>query len=188
MVERFDLKRYFSLALLLFVFSSFAGYIFATENQELAKEKIKEIFSEFKKIKDFSPFFLFIFIFLNNFVKSLFAAILGIAFGLVPFYFITINGFIVGLAVNLKAEEVGLVKTLAYLVPHGLLEIPAILLASSYGLWLGALLVKKLLKKDVSLKNGIKYVFINCIRIVLPILLIAALVEVYLTPILASLL
>ncbi len=187
MSEQFDFKKYFSLALLLFFMSAFMGYIFASENQELAKEKIKEIISEFKKIKEFSPLFLFIFIFLNNSIKSLVAALLGIAFGLVPFYFVTVNGFIVGLAVSLKSKEIGLGKTLLYLIPHGLLEIPAILLASSYGFWLGALLIRKIVKKDVNLKMSVKTVVINCVKIVFPILLVAALIEVYLTPLIVSL-
>jgi len=181
-----EIRKYFFLMFVVFVFSSFLGYVFASENKEIAQEMIKKIISEFSIIKELSPMLLFAFIFINNSLKSLFTAILGLAFGFVPFCFVVSNGFIVGLALALKAKETGLINALLYIIPHGLLEIPAILLASSYGLWLGVVVIRKIRKKKVNLKESVKYVLINFVKIIFPILLIAAFIEVYLTPTIAS--
>lgn len=83
------------------------------------------------------------FIFLNNAIKAILVMYLGIFLGVVPLFFLSINGMVIGYIIGLEAENGGgnlfdlIVKGL---LPHGILEIPAILVACAYGLRFGALM------------------------------------------------
>jgi len=80
-------------------------------------------------------------IFLNNAIKAVVVIFTGALFGLLPVFFLVINGMIIGYILQQTAmSESGItVFELIFkgLLPHGILEIPAILIASAYGLRLG---------------------------------------------------
>lgn len=101
---------------------------------------------------------MFGFIFLNNAIKSIVVMYFGILFGVVPILFVIINGMVIGFLFKLVAEQqgIGVLTELIFkgIVPHGIIEIPAILLACAYGLKFGALTFRSigvLFKKDKSL-------------------------------------
>jgi len=89
---------------------------------------------------------MFIVIFINNAVKSIFIIYLGALFGVLPFLFLTVNGMVIGyLLQNVMNEHGGaymLELVIKGLLPHGIIEIPAIIVASAYGLRFGALIWK----------------------------------------------
>lgn len=87
---------------------------------------------------------MMVFIFLNNAIKSVAVIFLGAFFGVVPIFFLVINGMLIGYIVKLVADgQIAIslfdliVKTL---LPHGILEIPALIIVAAYGLRLGKLL------------------------------------------------
>jgi stage II sporulation protein M len=168
----------------LFIFSCIFGFCFARSDPSAAKEGVEMIFSEFSFIKEIPLIFIFFLIFLNNSIKALIATVAGFFFGLFPLFFVSFNGYVIGLVIYVKGLEVGFVKAILYLLPHGVLEVPAILLASSYGLWLGRQFYKKLMgeQKQISMKKSFSMAIRMCFRIVFPILLIAAVIETFITP------
>ncbi|MFC6335076.1 stage II sporulation protein M [Paenibacillus septentrionalis] len=87
---------------------------------------------------------MLVFIFFNNAIKSVLVMFLGAFFGIVPIFFLVINGMLIGYIVKLTVDgQIAIslfdliVKTL---LPHGILEIPALILVAAYGLRLGKLL------------------------------------------------
>ncbi len=80
----------------------------------------------------------------------------------------------------------GLLKVLLAIIPHGVLEIPAVLIASSYGVWLGLKFYRAMLGKG-EFKPYLKKALIVYFKIVVPLLFIAAFIETFITPVLASL-
>ncbi|MNZ71445.1 hypothetical protein D3C78_898070 [compost metagenome] len=82
-------------------------------------------------------------IFLNNAIKSIFVMYLGALFGIMPFIFLVVNGMLIGYLLKHVAElqGAGVVTELIFkgLLPHGILEIPAIIVACAYGMRFGAL-------------------------------------------------
>jgi len=87
---------------------------------------------------------MLIFIFFNNAIKSVMVIFLGAFFGIFPVFFLAINGLIIGYLLKLSIDgqmTISLfdlvVKTL---LPHGILEIPALIIVAAYGLRLGKLL------------------------------------------------
>jgi Stage II sporulation protein M len=85
---------------------------------------------------------LFFFILLHNVVASLLLVGLGLLFGIIPTMAICSNGFILGVVYRQAAETFGHTNAAIKMLPHGIFEIPALLIASSYGLWLGVTVVQ----------------------------------------------
>lgn len=87
-------------------------------------------------------------IFLNNAIKSIFVMYLGALFGILPFFFLVVNGMVVGFLLQRVAEVHGggyvFELVVKGLLPHGILEIPAIIIACAYGLRFGVLAFKGL--------------------------------------------
>ncbi|AEA46164.1 stage II sporulation protein M [Archaeoglobus veneficus] len=181
-----DIKNHIILVTAVFAASIVAGFYHASADIKGAEGKIEAVFEGFEFIKDAGPLTIFAFIFLNNSIKAIIATAAGLFFGIFPLSFIALNGYLIGLVVYVKGLEFGFEKTLLYLVPHGILEIPAIILACSYGTWLGTRFVRRLRGEDVDLKEDFKIAVSKCLKIVVPMLFVAALIETFVTPIVAS--
>ncbi|WP_306053671.1 stage II sporulation protein M [Natronococcus wangiae] len=70
----------------------------------------------------------------NNWTVAYTTAYAGLALAIPAFVSLAFNGFVMGIVVRLEVE---LVELAAFVAPHGILEIPAIFVASALGLWLG---------------------------------------------------
>ncbi len=121
-------------------------------------------------------------IFANNAGKSLLAMLAGFFFGIFPVAFVMLNGYIIGVVVSWREPDWGLLKVILAIIPHGILEIPAIIIACAYGMWLGYRFYLALFRGVEFRKYLLKAIRVY-IRLVLPILLIAALVEAFITPV-----
>jgi stage II sporulation protein M len=127
-------------------------------------------------------------IFLNNTAKSAAAIILGTLVGILPVVFLLINGVALGAIVYISLGTRGVWHSTMTILPHGILELPAVLLATSIGLMLGSRVIKRLTGKSaVSLREELAQAGKFFCAVIVPVLLIAALVEAYLTPIIAKL-
>ena len=130
---------------------------------------------------------LVLLIFINNAVKALGLVLLGILLGLPPLLFIGLNGFILGGLGSALESVKGWAYVVASFVPHGVIEIPAILLAAALGLTVGMESLKWLARRESRVKPQLS----DCLRVylrwVLPGLAIAAIIEVFVTPLLIGL-
>lgn len=62
--------------------------------------------------------------------------------------------------------------------PHGVFELPALLIAASYGLWFGVMAVRRMRgRDDTLLKSQVKHAFRRYIAVVFPLLIVAAGIE-----------
>lgn len=115
-------------------------------------------------------------------------------YGMVPFVFLPVlslvmNGAVIGgvLAVLRIGSAVSIVRTVVFgLLPHGIFELPAILLAMAMGIYLCKNITGLILKKpwadrfEVSLEHMAR---VYC-TVILPLLFVAGLIEAYVTPVL----
>ncbi|MEM2727400.1 MAG: stage II sporulation protein M [Archaeoglobaceae archaeon] len=159
----------------LFLLSCYFGYLLAGVYPDYARREI-DIMKEF--LKRFTgeyipPVAIFIIILLNNSIKSFVAMVLGVLLGVAPILFVMINGVIIGIFANIFGEEIGTLSFALKILPHGILEIPAIILASSYGVWLGIMFVRDRKNIDKHMRHAID----RFVKIVLPMLIVAALIE-----------
>ena len=126
-------------------------------------------------------------IFFNNAVKTLLAIVLGIVLGIVPTLFLLANGIALGVAWSVSATTRGPWISLLSLLPHGVLELPAVFLGTSIGLSIGYHGVRRLagnfeIHSGAEMVQGLRYFF----TVIIPLLIAAALVEAFITPTLIS--
>ncbi|MFW6118106.1 MAG: stage II sporulation protein M [Chloroflexota bacterium] len=130
---------------------------------------------------------LFLIIFINNAIKALGIIFLGILLGLPPLLFIVLNGFILGGLGSVLESVHGWTYVMASFVPHGVIEIPVILLSAALGFTVGMESLKWLIRREsrvkLQLSNGLKVY----VKWILPGLVVAAIIEVLVTPLLIGL-
>jgi len=185
-MNRTEILAYFFILCCLFLLSTYTGYFVAMRDPKIAENVLSQFSSEFGFIKLLPRFLIFLIIFVNNAVKAFVAMLLGVLFGLAPVLFVVLNGMMVGMVVYVVGERIGIDRVIMLLLPHGIIEIPAILLACSYGLWLGRMFFEKLRGKDVSMNEMVGEAISKFVKTVVPMLLVSAFVEAYITPMLAK--
>lgn len=143
-----EMNNYFIAASLVLATGILLGYSYSERFDAVLQSQIEGLRELARTIqaKDHSMLWLFVFIFINNAFKSVLIVFAGVFFGLLPIGFLLINGMVIGYLAELQAEA-GLLGTfLKGIIPHGIIEIPAIVLASAYGIRLGAIMAKGLLR------------------------------------------
>ncbi len=171
---------------LAFVLVSISSYAFAVENEELSRQFVESVFSQFNFVVEMPHYLIFLVIFLNNSVKAFLAILLGVLV-IPPVFFVVTNGAILGIVVGVKSLEIGLTKTLLLILPHGVIEIPAMILSASYGMEIGVAVLKKMKDGDVELSAVFKEKIGKFLRYLVPAFFVAALIETYVTPLVANL-
>ena len=124
---------------------------------------------------------MFFVILLNNSVKSFAVLVLGILFGVLPLIAVASNGYILAVVYLFASGEVGYVQEAKTVLPHGVLEIPAVVLSAAYGLWLGVTFARRIRRRDMA---GFRDQVIHAIRmffmVAFPLFILAALIETFL--------
>lgn len=128
---------------------------------------------------------VFIFIFIKNVLVILTSFVLSPVFCLVPVIALVLNGGLIGLVSTSVIQEKSLGYVLAGLLPHGIFELPALIMGEAVALSFGTAVILALLKKErgnlvlPNLRRNLKYLVIALI-----LLLPAAIIETYVTPLL----
>jgi stage II sporulation protein M len=130
---------------------------------------------------------LFIIIFINNAIKTLGLIFLGILLGIPPLLFIGLNGFIVGSVGSALESFWGWRYVIASVVPHGIIEIPMLLLATALGLTVGMESLKWLVRRESRVKLQLSYCLKVYLKWILPGLAVAAIIEAFVTHLLIEL-
>lgn len=183
--KRFNLKNFYSARIkylkesknyiftISIIFFSFIliGYLFPTFFADKLLEIIKQLMEKFTGLGLGKTIGL---IFFNNLQASLFSVLFGVAFGVLPLFSAIVNGYFIGFVANKVIAQEG-IFVLWRLLPHGIFELPAVLISMGLGLRIGLELFKK--KSDKNLKRNIVESIKSFLAIVLPLLLIAAIIE-----------
>jgi stage II sporulation protein M len=185
------LKRlwtYLAASVLLFGLGSLIGTATIFYFPGIADQLAASLAGFVKIFRDLTPLQLAGAIFFNNAIKTLLVIALGILFGAITVLFLIVNGAALGIVFYLSIQSRGRWLSLLVLLPHGILELPAVLLGTSIGLMLGRHSVNRLLgKAQTSLGSELVRAFYFFMAVIIPLLLMAALVEAFVTPALAGL-
>jgi stage II sporulation protein M len=146
-----------------------------------ARQQVNEAFQVFvDQYRDRSGGSLFFFILLHNVMASLLLVGSGLLFGIIPTLAICTNGFILGVVFRQGAETFGYAKAALKVFPHGVFEIPALILSASYGLWLGMTALRRIRGKESTLlRFHIEHAFRRYFAVVFPLLIVAAAIETF---------
>ena len=182
------LRPYLAASVLLFGLGSLIGTATIFYFPGIADQLAGSLAGFVKIFRGLPPLQLAGAIFFNNAIKTLLVIALGIVFGAITVLFLIVNGAALGIVFYLSIQSRGLWPSLLVLLPHGILELPAVLLGTSIGLMLGRHSVNRLLgKAQTSLGSELVRAFYFFMAVIIPLLLMAALVEAFVTPALAGL-
>jgi len=173
----------------LFLAGCLFGMLFAWISPESAESTFSNLRSFFGGTigENTDKFSLFTFIFFNNSRVAIISAIGGVLFGIVPAGILFFNGFIVGIVLEyFHSQGEGLLQLLLAIIPHGILEIPAFAVAGLGGVeWYFEIVRGRGTLRERFLNGFIKSMRMLVLALIM--LLLAALVEAYITPTVASL-
>ncbi|WP_223070532.1 stage II sporulation protein M [Paenibacillus caui] len=138
------------VSVVLFAVGVMLGTINAEALQHLIAgevDKLRQV-SENLSSSDHPELSFFVFIFLNNAIKSVLVIWSGVMFGILPILFLLLNGMALGFVVETNAQSGGDIGELIVkgLLPHGIIEIPALLIACAYGLQFGVLVWRSIVR------------------------------------------
>ena len=121
---------------------------------------------------------LFFNILAQNVMATIFVLISGVIVGIIPTFVIGSNGFGLGVLYRQAVEVSGYSKAALTILPYGVFEIPALLIATSYGLWIGVMVVRRIRGKDSTLiRVRMEHAFRQYFAVVFPLLVVAAAIE-----------
>lgn len=177
----FSLSRFILTAFGLFVLFILIGFFLGQSHFleiELILEKITETL---RPVLLLPPFGQFLFIFFNNSLTLFLAIVLGIIGGLFPFLVLMSNGLLLGIIAYFSQSAFSWSFFLVGIIPHGLVEIPVLLLACAAGLKVGKVAFDQVFRKQGEIKTELTMALVFFIKILLPLLILAAALEVFLT-------
>lgn len=181
----YSLRKYLWVVVGIFILSLIMGLLVSIKSPELSKNYLEMFKESFGWIKTLNPIVIMLLIFLNNALKSVLALVLGIGLGIIPILFVAGNGIIIGMLANTISKEHGALFVVAALLPHGIIEVPAILISAGIGLRLGHKMYPSLLGLRTDIKKELRDGVGFYIRVILPLLFVAAMVETFVTPLIA---
>lgn len=166
----------------VFTAAGVLGWVYAGQAAPLLMPSVEGLKNMAESTARFGPELrspaLVVLIFLKNLSVAAFLVLLGyIVLALPAFLVLIINGGLVGvIAHTVIAEGFPIAALLAGLVLHGVFELPAIFLAAGFAF---AITAGRFARRGLPTWRT-RLTFI--LRVIIPLLLIAAIIEVYLTP------
>ncbi|BAI60264.1 conserved hypothetical protein [Methanocella paludicola SANAE] len=176
-----DLRLYILAAIAVFTVFYILGYAAAVSIPEVRDTIMSSVSEEVSPLKELSPLSLMLGIFVNNAVKCLLVIVLGMAFGIVPAFFMMANGLILGIVIGVTMSRTSLLYVLAGTLPHGVIELPMVFISAAIGLKLGVLALKALFGKKEGLLDKVKEALLIYFIWIFPLLFLAAFLETFVT-------
>lgn len=139
-------------------------------------------------LKFFRPFdpITVLFVYVKNLVAVFIMWLLGFFFIVPSLISLGFNGYLIGYTITYLSLKFSLFFALAGILPHGIFELPALILSGTAGVLAGFSTIKKILavlgKRNWSFKYGVNQSF-KLIKFSIILLIPAAIIEVYVTPI-----
>jgi stage II sporulation protein M len=128
--------------------------------------------------RELSGGMLFFNILVQNVMATMFVVVFGVIAGIIPAFAVGSNAFGLGVLYRQAFEVSGYTKAALKVLPYGVFEIPALLIAASYGLWLGVMAVRRMRGREgTPLKHHMEHAFRRYFAVVFPLLVVAAALE-----------
>ena len=180
------LIRNIVLATVIFLITILLGVLIGQNAALEVLRRLGGLVERFARTENLS-LLLFLLIFLNNGIKALAIIFLGVLLGIPPLLFIGLNGFIVGSVGSALESALGWKYVMASVVPHGVIEVPMLLLATALGLTLGMESFKWLTRRESQVKLQLSECLKVYLKWILPGIAIAAVIETFVTNLLIGL-
>jgi stage II sporulation protein M len=183
-----ELRHYIAIAAGIVLGSAVLGFMFAQQHPAEIEQLLQELKNSLGSLLTFTPVKLAGAIFLNNALKTMAMVLAGIILGIFPVLALIGNGYILGVIGYVTYAKAGWPLFFASILPHGIIELPSIIVGAALGMRLGVQVFQKVFqKKDISLWRECKRAFGFTMIVIVPLLLIAACIESFITPVIIAL-
>lgn len=178
----YSLKFFILISVLIFLFSIFLGYFSAKASPNEAQIVLDRLEETYKPVIEADSAHQFLFVFSNNTLSLFFVVSFGVVFGISSILSLFSNGAILGILAFFSNGAIPWKDFFLGIMPHGVIEIPVMLIGCAIGLKIGKAVFDKVFKKkEISIKSemfsGLGFFF----KFLLPFLAVAAAIEVFLT-------
>ena len=178
-------RKWILISTVLFILGLLLGSIMPTEGAGLFLEEAAALDEMAGIITPLPQMVVFILILLKNLSVIVLSFILSPLLCIFPVITLVINGGVIGLVSAIIMEEESLPFLLAGLLPHGIFELPALIMGEAVALSFGIAVLQGIFGKDKrdlimsNLKSNLKYLAISA-----GLFLTAAIIETFVTPVL----
>ena len=187
----YSIRVFLAITILLFLVSMIPGYLVAVYAHGTANQLLSGLENKAQTLTGQPPIQMMLGIFFNNALDGFLSMAFGLVIGLFPLFFILTNGMVIGIMLELMIVKYGVAYgTFIFLVgimPHGIFELPAIFISTSIGLKLGYEVMRTIFLRKTDMVLELRNALMIFIFWILPMLLVAALIETFVTGALLSL-
>lgn len=179
-------KKWIFVAIFLFSIGVVSGLVVPVETADVLADDLTML-KELSRILGPFQITTAIFIFLKNVFALISSFVLSPVLLLAPILALTVNGWLLSFVSTAVVQEESLGLLLAGLLPHGIFELPAIIIGEAAALSFGTMAIIALMVKEKrerllpNLKQNLRYMVLA-----FALLLPAAIIETYITPLLMS--
>ena len=187
-ISKRELGIYILFSCVMFVFFIISGY-FTAQADPAAGDQIYAIFQEMvvAGVISESPVIMAFQIFINNVQICALIFLGGATFGLLTVFLLMTNGVVIGVLIEVLLRDMPKTTLALGLLPHGIFEIPAVLVSAALGLIISRGLFEELAGKGDAL-HAARAAGRLFVMYVIPFVFIAACIEASITPLIMGML
>jgi len=171
------------VAFLLFFATLTVGWVGTAQNPAVGEQLMaafqKEVAGE---IISSNSFDIFVKLFFNNLEACVLLFLGGASFGILTIFILSLNGVVIGAIMEIVHNDHSALFVAAAILPHGVFEIPAFIISGSLGILLAQSLINEWYGTGDTAESARGYAR-TFLLWVLPLVLIAAFVEAFITPV-----
>jgi stage II sporulation protein M len=168
---------------LLFFATTTVGWIGAAQNPSVGHDLIKLFEKEVAGQMDgTNPYDMCVKLLTNNLQACILLFLGGASFGILTIFIMSLNGIVIGAIMELVSKDHTPLFVAAAILPHGIFEIPAFIISGSLGILLAQSLIAEWYGGEDTAAVAHRFGRLFVMN-VLPLVVIAACVEAFITPI-----
>ncbi len=175
------------ITLLLFFATIMVGWVGTMQNPQVGEDLMnlfeKEVAGQItgKETPE-----IFVRLLINNLEACVLLLLGGASFGILTIFILSLNGILIGSVMEIVHKDHSFIFVAAAILPHGVFEIPAFILSGALGILLAQSLIAEWYRGADAAEEAVGYARLF-ILYVIPLIIIAAFVEAFITPIIIHL-
>jgi stage II sporulation protein M len=175
------------ITFLLFFATLTVGWVGTMQNPAVGENLMKLFEKEVSgQIIGDNPFDMLIKLFTNNIQACILLFLGGASFGILTIFIMSLNGIVIGAIMEIIHKDHSWAFIAAAILPHGIFEIPAFILSGALGILLAQSLIAEWYGGADTAGEAQKLTRIFVLY-VLPLVIVAAFVEAFITPVIIHL-
>lgn len=155
-------------------------------SSDVISQTISQLVESLSVLAAVHPIALVLIIFINNAFKCFLAIVSGILLGIPSLIFLTTNAVTIGMLAIYMSKSTNVSVIIGSLAPHGIIEIPLLVFSTSLGLAIGSEMLRYITRQSSQVKLTYAYALRLYLRWMIPLFLVAAIIEVFITPIIVT--